>query len=377
MVRLLELFGGIGAPRMALEMLGIECESVDYVEIDKYATKSYNAMYNEDYQPRDIKDYNPENVEADIIFHGSPCQDFSIAGNQAGGDKGSGTRSSLLWETLRIVDKVRPTWVIWENVRNVLNKKHKPVVDEYINELEKMGYASSYQILNAIDFGIPQNRQRVFCVSKLGGNKEDITFPQPRELRLKLADMLEPEETVEEKYYYSEEQSKDVVIKYRDVSYCIDANYQKGINPKDFNEKKRRQLVQVPGRLDINGHDLLKRVYDPEGSSPTLNTMTGGNRQPKVIVDGVYTDQMNRNKASAHKDVSVTIKAQHGHAGAIDNNWRIRKLTPKECWRLMGFPDTAFDRAEEVNSNSQLYKQAGNSIVVPVIAALYQSLEIS
>ncbi len=380
MLKVIELFGGIGAPRMALEMLGINYEVVDYVEIDKYAVKSYNAIYNENFVPRDIQDYHYNDTkEIDLIFHGSPCQDFSVAGKQAGGEKYSGTRSSLLWETLRIVKETKPKWIIWENVPNVLNKKHIPIVDQYIKELEDLGYVSDYRVLNAIDYGVPQHRKRVFCVSKNIGNV--IYWPEELKLKQNLHDKLE-KEPVDEKYYYSDEQSKDVVLKHQGESYCIDANYFKGTSIKGFQTKSRRQLVQVPGELGINGHDILKRVYDPEGSSPTLNAMTGGNRQPKVIVGeahGVYTDQMNRKKASMEKESSVTIKAQSGHAGAVVGDgmyWRIRKLTPKECWRLMGLPDHAFKKAQEVCSNTRLYQQAGNSIVTNVIAAIYKANRI-
>lgn len=204
-LKVLELFGGIGACTKALKRLGIDFAVVDYVEVDKYACKSYNAINGTNFEPQDVRDWDKD-VEVNLIMHGSPCQDFSIAGLQKGGEQGSETRSSLMWETIRIVEKLKPTYVIWENVKNVLSKKHKPTFDKYLSCLESMGYANFYKVLNSKDYGIPQNRERVFVVSmKMEGlNAEDITYkwPKPMELKTCLADLLEDD--VDEKYYLSE-----------------------------------------------------------------------------------------------------------------------------------------------------------------------------
>lgn len=250
-LRLLELFGGIGACSKALEKLGIDYEIVDYVEIDKYAVKSYNAIHNTNFEPQDICTWDKD-IEVDLIMHGSPYQDFSLAGKQAGGDEGSGTRSSLMYETIRIVEKLKPKYVIWENVKNLLSKKHRHNFDAYLETMEQLGYTNYYQVLNAKDYGIPQNRERVFTVSILGnehynfpkGNDCDnsikvvgnympsghdasrivdenglaptvkenhgtvtavlqrFEFPPKQELKLKLKDLLEDD--VDEKYYLSD-----------------------------------------------------------------------------------------------------------------------------------------------------------------------------
>lgn len=168
-LKLLELFGGIGACSKALERLGIDFEIVDYVEIDKFAVKSFNAIHGTNFEPQDICNWDKE-LEVDLIMHGSPCQDFSVCGKGAGGDKGSGTRSSLMYETLRIVKKLRPKYVIWENVKNLLSKKHIHNFNEYLKSMEEIGYKNYYKVLNAKDFGIPQNRERVFTVSILGND---------------------------------------------------------------------------------------------------------------------------------------------------------------------------------------------------------------
>lgn len=163
-LRVLELFGGIGAFSKALERQGIPHEIVDCVEIDKYAVKSFNAVHGTNFEPQDITEWDKD-IKVDAIMHGSPCQDFSIAGKQAGGDEGSGTRSSLMYETLRIVEKLKPEYVIWENVKNLLSQKHRHNYFAYIEAMSKLGYKSYGRVLNAKDFGIPQNRERVYTVS--------------------------------------------------------------------------------------------------------------------------------------------------------------------------------------------------------------------
>lgn len=262
-IKILELFGGIGACSKALERIGINYEIADYVEIDKYAVKSFNAMHDTNFEPQDICKWD-KNIECDLIMHGSPCQDFSLAGKQAGGDEGSGTKSSLMYETIRIVEKLKPKYVIWENVKNIISKKHRHNFDNYLNKMEELGYTNHYQVLNAKDYGIPQNRERVFTISirkdiqvsdeikpsvrknferekeEIGKtNKEiyqcecesgwqdnkvgikvsptirannnntfiledniDFKFPPKQELKLKLKDMLE--DNVDEKYYLSD-----------------------------------------------------------------------------------------------------------------------------------------------------------------------------
>ena len=185
-IQILELFGGIGSPRCALRNLGIKTKAIDYVEIDENAVRSYNAMFAEDleYKTQSVVGWN---LKPDILIHGSPCQDMSIAGHQGkataeagrinrgkGADKGSGTRSSLMWETIHIIQNMgewKPKYVIWENVKNVLNGYNRKNFEQYISEMGKLGYTSNYQILDARDFGLPQARERVFTVSVLNGDK--------------------------------------------------------------------------------------------------------------------------------------------------------------------------------------------------------------
>lgn len=193
--KILELFGGIGACSKALERLGIDYEIADYVEIDKYAVKSFNAIHNTNFEPQDICEWNKD-IEVDLLMHGSPCQSISLAGLQHGADKGSGTRSSLMWETVRIVEKLKPKYVIWENVKNLLSKKHRHNFDAYLEIMEQLGYTNYYQVLNAKDYGIPQNRERVFTISILGN--ENYEFPNKQD-EPNLQDFLEKDVDIKTK----------------------------------------------------------------------------------------------------------------------------------------------------------------------------------
>ena len=173
MLQILELFGGIGSPRKALLNLGVPTKAIDYVEIDEKAVKSYNEIFrNElDYKTQDVRGYN---LKPDILIHGSPCQSFSIAGKQEGADPNSGTESSLMWETVNIIKQMhiwKPRVVIWENVKNVLSKHMIHNFNRYLQEMEDLGYTNSFEVLNAMDFGLPQNRDRVFTISMLDGTR--------------------------------------------------------------------------------------------------------------------------------------------------------------------------------------------------------------
>lgn len=175
-LNVLELFGGIGAIRKALIRQKISHKTVDYVEIDKNCVKSYNALYGEEFEPKSIVDYHPPDEKIDLLMHGSPCQDFSRSGLKKGGTKGSGTRSSLLFETIRIIEEmnIKPKVVFWENVKGVLDRNLRASFFHYLKEMERLGYENKYEILNAMDLGIPQKRERIFVVSILENNPFDF-----------------------------------------------------------------------------------------------------------------------------------------------------------------------------------------------------------
>lgn len=476
MVRVLELFAGIGACSKALTRLGIEHEIADAVEIDKYAIQSFNAIHGTSFEPQDITKWDKD-IKVDLIMHGSPCQDFSVAGLNKGGDKGSGTRSSLMYETLRIVEKLKPKYVIWENVKNLLSKKHRHNFDAYIEAMDKLGYHSQYQVLNAKDFSVPQNRERVFTVSIRKDLNVDFKFPEPQELTIRLKDVLEPQ--VDEKYYLSDEQTKRLkMTTYNSGSEKVRVQDTDGeartLCARDYKDPK---CVRVGGLYDKDGsRHQAGSIYDPNGVCATLSTMQGGNQEPIIVAsrgrnpenpsdrskgqkleqrlepnrqgitntitsvqkdnyvvepqvikfgdlnrpgwrkengvvlspDGLATTIMAQSNNAVKKIAiktankqgydlaedgdsvdlaypkSNTRRGRVGHGvsktlmgadsmGTVDN-YRIRKLTPKECWRLMGFDDADFRKAEQVNSNTQLYKQAGNSIVVNVLEGILKNL---
>nr|WP_330403845.1 DNA (cytosine-5-)-methyltransferase [Mogibacterium diversum] len=175
-LNVLELFGGIGAIKKALIRQKIPHKTIDYVELDKNCVKSYNALYDEEFEPKSIVDFHPTDKKIDLLMHGSPCQDFSRSGLKQGGTKGSGTRSSLLFETIRIIEEmnIKPKVVLWENVKGVLDRNLRASFFHYLKEMERLGYESKYEILNAMDFGIPQKRERIFVVSILENNPFDF-----------------------------------------------------------------------------------------------------------------------------------------------------------------------------------------------------------
>jgi DNA (cytosine-5)-methyltransferase 1 len=400
-LKVLELFGGIGACTQALKRLGIDVEVVDYVEIDKYAVASYNAINGTNFEPQDICVWDKD-IDVDLIMHGSPCQDISLAGQQAGADEGSGTRSSLMYETIRIVNKLKPKYIIWENVKNLISKKHRHNFDKYLEALSKQGYKNYWQVLNAKDYGIPQNRERVFTISIRNDiDKGFFYFPQKQELKLRLKDLLEDE--VDEKYYISDKMKITLLAdsgnwKISEKKYEINRQITRAINTRegcyrpDMSEYICNELPDNYNLLKVKNAN--SKGYDEaiEGDSIDLTYPNSTTRRGRVghqvsqtipasdtkgVVVGAYARDFGSKGKIQDKDYCDTLTASMGEGGGnvpLTNDLRIRKLTPKECWRLMGFSDEAFEKAQKVNSNTQLYKQAGNSIVVNVLEAIFKEL---
>ena len=322
-LRVLSLFSGIGAFEMALRNIEIDYELVNFCENDKYAIKSYCAIHgvDENLNLGDITKVSIENLpkDIDLITHGSPCQDFSVAGLQRGGDKGSETRSSLMWNTVEIIKHCKPKYVIWENVKNVLSKKHKHNFDKYLKTLELLGYTNYWKVLNAKDYGVPQNRERVFVVSILGEHKP-YEFPKPIKLEKRLKDILEIE--IDDKYYLSEKVQK----RFKQTKSDNGENSIIGTTAPEFRTIGQRDLV-----------------YSKEGIMGTL--VATDYKQPKQILETIQGDTS------------------------------IRKLTPRECFRLMGLNDKDIDKIQMTKiSDTQQYKLAGNSIVVPVLEEIFKNL---
>lgn len=320
MLKVLELFAGIGACSKALTNLGIPHTIVDAVEVDPYAIKSFNAVHGTNFEPQDVKEWD-KNIDVDLIMHGSPCQDFSSAGLQKGGDKDSGTRSSLMYETLRIVERLKPKYVIWENVKNLLSKKHIHNFENYIHQMELLGYNSTHKVLNAKDYGVPQSRERVFTVSIRKDLPHDFHFPTPLSGK-KLTDILEPE--VDESFY-------------------------------KMTPLQQKVWDEAFGKKLIEPNDAIEFTYS--------------NARLQEIKQG-FIKKQNR----ADNTIMSTLKTNPDQIGIVIEEGVARKLTPKECWRLMGFADEDYERAAKVCTAKQLYKQAGNSIVVDVLYNIFKEL---
>lgn len=349
---------------------------VNFCEFDKYATQSYCMIHDVDPSLNlgDITQVDIEKLPTDVglLTHGSPCQSFSAAGKQAGGDKGSGTRSSLMWNSVEIIRHCKPKLVIWENVKNVLSPKHKHNFEQYINELDMIGYNSYYKVLNAKDYGIPQNRERIYVISiRKDIDNGKFKFPEPKPLKNKLKDLLE--DNVDDKYYLSDKMIRYISSKNEKWTgnnrgafvnktiastlntgegsrRCDSSNYICDELPENANLQKFEEYVIGDFRYD-EGFRPRKN-----GLCPCLTTKVGG---ASLSANPLYVTRreeiMDKNKINKIEDL------------------KIRKLTPKETFRLMGFSDELFNKIEGV-SQTQLYKQSGNSIVTDVLFYIYIEL---
>ena len=369
MIKLLSLFSGIGAFEKALTNLGIQYEVVNYCEIDKYASKSYSAIHGipESKNLWDITKVDAFNLpkDIDLLTYGFPCQDISLAGKQKGmfNEDGTLTRSGLFFKALDIIECVKPKIAIAENVKALTSKKFTEEFKIVLDSLEKAGYHNYWKVLNAKDYGIPQNRERVFIVSI----RKDIDhymfeFPKPYILEKRLKDFLEP--YVDEKYYLSDDLISKIV--------CWEAH--------------QKPFEKVLGDNSISPTLTARGAGENHGQ--VTATIVNGDIKPKLI-GGIGDKKSNGGTQYYQQDRiydSESIAMAHP-ANLTSGSYyyqintrplRIRKLTPKECFRLMGFSDEDFSKAEQVpTSNAQLYKQAGNSIVVNVLEEILKELFIN
>ena len=453
---------------------------VNFCEFDKYATSSYCAIHNENESKNlgDITKVDETKLEPfNMICGGSPCQDFSVAGKQKGSvwtckdcgheynpltvhwserDKcpccGSNniekTRSSLLVEYLRVIRANKPNFGMYENVKNIVGKQFKDTFKMFTDELDEYGYNVYWKVLNAKDYGIPQNRERVYLIfikKELDNGK--FTYPEPFDNGMRLKDVLE--ENVDEKFYISEDKvqrfltnlnNEDALLydacqvkregksrEYNDFCPTLTARDYK--DPRLVNDNVVKQVGNISKCEGNWNNPQVGRIYSTDGCSPTLNTCGGGSHEPKIVqlgnvnpsgkgMNGNVFDEnglaptLTTNKGEGNKiairqatkkgyiecelggvadlsypesktrrgrvqengQICPTITATETGVCRIESPIRIRKLTPKECFRLMGFSDENFEAAEKMVSNSQLYKQAGNSIVVDVLYYIFVEL---
>ena len=368
-MKFLDLFAGIGGFRLGMERAGHEC--IGFCEIDKFARASYKAIHDTtgEIELHDITTVSDDFIRSignvDAICGGFPCQAFSIAGKRRGFED---TRGTLFFQIARFASILKPRYLFLENVKGLLHHDGGATFGTILETLEELGYDVEWQVLNSKNFGVPQNRERVFIVGHLRGTGGRKVFPIGGE-------------------------SKNV--------NCV------------------RQIGNLIQTNSFGGNPHRGRVYSSDGISLCLNCMGGGGREPKILQIGrgfnkggvhniaptitknsyqennflIIKEATKKGYAEATIGDSVNIshpnsKTRRGRVGkgivntlltgeeqcVVMDDLRIRKLTPKECWRLQGFPDWAFEKAEKVNSNSQLYKQAGNSVTVNVIETIAREL---
>ena len=375
MLKYLSLFSGIGAFESALTNLGVNYEVVNYCEIDKYASKSYSAIHGvpETKNLWDITKVNvfnlPKPNEIDLVTYGFPCQDISLAGKQKGlfNDDGSLTRSGLFFEALKVIEYCKPKVAIAENVKNLTSKKFAKQFETVLKSLEDAGYNNYWKVLNAKDYGIPQNRERVFIVSiRKDVDTEVFEFPKPYSLEKRLKDFLEPH--VDEKYYLSDKSIQGIANTLATTPTKSNSNY---IVIPEKTKQGYAEATDGDGVYINRPHQ--KRGCVQNGMIQTIKT--SGNDIGVVVSEPINTmpDGTCRTLKNQYFKTSKANFERTSTFGAtgVSDGLRIRKLTPKECYRLMGFSDAEFERAEKVNSNTQLYKQAGNSIVVDVLEEIF------
>ena len=327
------IFSGIGVAEMAHRKVFGYSGTIFACEIDKFARRSYeanagnyqNAPFYEDVRTLDATRYRGQ---IGILVGGSPCQDFSIAGERAGTE---GDRGNLIWQYYRIVKECRPEVCVFENVKGFLSIEKGKAYVNFLNALRDLGYHCHAEILNTKDYGIPQNRERLYIVGFLDADRYfSFRFAPKKPLKLTLGDMLEP--YVDDKYFLSERAIECFKKKSN--------NFQGSFGPKNPSDtanclttaagnRRTDTFIRVMGELDIKGADCIKRVYDVCGLAPTLTTMGGGGREPKILLSREL----------------------------------IRKLTPRECLRLQGIDDDF----KIVVSDTQIYKQAGNAMSQNVV----------
>ena len=378
-MKFLDLFAGIGGFRLGMESAVHEC--VGFCEIDKYARASYKAIHNTEgeIELHDITRVTDESIRrfgsVDVICGGFPCQAFSIAGNRRGFED---TRGTLFFEICRFASVLRPRYLFLENVKGLLNHDRGNTFEVILSALDELGYNVEWQVLNSKNFGVPQNRERVFIIGHLRGECTRSVFPisgeseqsdhQPPKIEI-IGNTKNPSGT--------RKGTRSVVYGSGGVVGTLTAT--------DYKEPKQVAIKQF-GILQPN-FNQCGVVYETDGIAPTIRAYQGGGLEPKIRVkeatskgyaevgDSVNLSHPNSKtrRGRVGKQVANTLLTGESQ-GVIEPDFRIRKLTPRECWRLQGFPDWAFDKAQEVNSNSQLYKQAGNSVTVNVVAAIAKEL---
>lgn len=414
MLKVIELFAGVGAQRRALQKANIDHQVIAISEIDRYAIQAYNAIHGDTPNLGDIKKIE-KLPKADLWTYSFPCTDISLAGRMSGFEKDSGTHSSLLWEVQRLLttandDGTLPKLLLMENVKNLLSKKFKPLFDEWCKYLEELGYKNFYKVLNAKDYGIPQNRERVFMIS-IKDTDELYQFPSEINLDTKLGDYLEP--VVDEKYYLSAK----LIDCFTDMKNRNGLLRGMQFTPKfAIKDKIARTITTKAGSRPCDNY-IVEPVITLDGKVIVPQATKDGYAIAE-IGDGIYTNRCISKRGVVQKDKIPTLKTSvndiavvvtkdsenyiqweqkgwfdiecraykedkvsgalntRGHMKVLTNDVAIRRLTPLECFRLMGFEDDDYQKIKDLNiSDTQAYKMAGNSIVVNCLTEIFKKLK--
>ena len=417
MLRVFTAFSGYDSQCLALNRANIDYELVGWSEIDKFAIKAHNALFPlwSDRNFGDISQIDWNQVpDFDLFTYSSPCQDFSNAGKMQGGEKGSGTRSSLLWECEKPIRAKMPKYLLLENVASILNKRNVHIFNSWLNVLSSIGYTNYWQVLNAKDYGVPQNRKRVFVVSVLNGIKP-YYFPKAIETNLRVKDILE--ENVDESYYLSDKYLETfyktgkvwkgmsgVVGNIKKLAHTITTDkgdglkiavtYQQQLEPRTdgcsntLTSVQKDNLIIEPDKVvaALRGREpvVLGWTRDSKGKvvdrhpveiSNTITSAKRDNTQNYVVEPTTTQRGHGYNPGKEFKDVTPTITGSTWHFNnVLKLAYRIRKYTERECFRLMGVHDTDSDKIRQVVSKTQCYKLSGNSIVVDVLVAIFNQL---
>ena len=426
-MKFLDLFAGIGGFRLGMESAGHEC--IGFCEIDKFARESYKAIHNTEgeIELHDITTVTDEEIRnighVDVICGGFPCQSFSIAGSRRGFED---TRGTLFFEIARFADILKPKYLFLENVKGLLNHDRGNTFKTILGALDGLGYDVEWQVLNSKNFSVPQNRERVFIIGHLREGRTRRVFPIIRENAKSDNQQSKIEIVGNTKNPNGTSQGTGSIVydsnglvgtlcarDYKEpkqiaIPVLTPDRANKRQNGRRFKtdgepmftltaqdrhgvvvENKVKQVGNLIDTESFGGNPHRGRVYDISGISPCLNCVGGGGLEPKIRVkeatkqgyaeaevgDSVNLSHPNSKtrRGRVGKQIANTLLTGESQ-GVVEPDFRIRKLTPRECWRLQGFPDWAFDKAQEVNSNSQLYKQAGNSVTVNVIESIAREL---
>ena len=369
-ISLATLFSGIGAPEFAAREVFDEVETVFACEIDKYARQSYLANHEID-EARffaDVKEFDarPYAGQIDILIGGSPCQDFSIAGQRAGED---GERGNLIWQFYRVVSEARPKVFIYENVKGFLSINGGKSYQRFLEVLRGLGYLCHAEALNTKDYGIPQNRERLYVVGFLNADEYHAFSLAPKAGCGRLADFLNT--SVEERYFLSDR----ALAYFRSKHPKFNGEFE----PRNENEgvattittnlghRRTDTFIKVVGELGAKGNENIRRVYNTCGIAPTLTTATGGGHTPKILQKARGFNQ------GYELETCPTISSSGFERNNLLKSERIRKLTPRECLRLQGFPESF----KIVVSDTQAYKQAGNAMSVNVVKMILEQIKLA